>query len=180
MATNQVDEVRNLYNERNKNHEASQNLSSELLKFVSDHTTLIFGITGTTLVTIANRLVEFSSFKCPCLSDKQSDVVDASGRDQYGYAFIFGPAAVFLCIGTLLNKCFWENFFWCCYCYKECSVKEGDTCPSAEPCNRQCSCGKFRSGITSTGYGVLGFVVWILISLVDGDFLACARTKCVS
>ena len=159
---------------------------STVSKLVTNHANVLQGVLTTGVITGINQLVENVSFKCPCLGKNDTNVNDTRRRATYGFLFMFGPAALLLVVGIFSNQLFWKNLTGCCQC--ECCCNS-EACPGASVegsasecccCSTKCDSCSFSCFFQAVGYGFLAFFIWCIISLIDGEFLACALTDCVS
>ena len=148
----------------------------KITELLVNNSSAVAGFASTALIAGMNQLVEHVSFKCPCLSEGETNTADTNRREEYGYLFIFGPALFLLFIVIIVNINFWKQITDTCLC----------RCESCSDCCKKikfCKCTRLFSCQTSFTlaffYGFGAFLVWILISLVDGDFIACAHSKCV-
>ena len=136
---------------------------------LSSHSGAIKGILSAGVVTGINQLIEFAAFDCPCAEDKNLNLTNCSTQAKfctpqnlndvylYGLIYIFAPATLLFLYAFIANKTFFENNTGSCN--EEAGVK----------CNTENSCN-------ALGSSTVAFVTWIVLSLIDGDYLVCSLT----
>ena len=122
------------------------------------------------IVAGVNQLLERVSFECPCAMEGNLNCSSATffcpTRDRYLYGsmFLFGPAVLLLFLGFSVNWRFWKEITGCFRSQKSSSEKET---------NRKRLFFKFCKAF---GFVMITPLTWIILSLLDGDYLACALT----
>ena len=181
-----ADAALDYFNRQNQGKQLTKKGFSKVSELVTNHANVLQGVLTTGVIAGINQLVDNVSFKCPCLENNDTNTNDTRGRVTYGFLFMFGPAALLLVVGIFLNQLFWKNLTGCCQC-KCCCISEA--CPGANVegsasecccCSGKCDSCSVLCFFQAVGYGFLAFFIWCIISLADGDFLACALTDCVS
>ena len=108
------------------------------------------------LVTLAGeRSIEAAVFRCPC---------DPIRRQEYAALFMSMPIIILLVVGVAFNLKVWKLITGCCNT-KTCGDKG---CYS-------CFCCKNFFKIL--GFALVAPIVWLVLTLIDGDYLACATTS---
>ena len=134
---------------------------------LSPYSCAIQGILSTGILAGIIQLVEFASFKCKCIEDKSLNQTNCSTQTQVcasqnhnstnGYLFIFAPAAFLFIFGFIANKEFYRKITGC----------------------RNRNSGvefKWKNILNPLGSSTVVFVAWIVLSLIDGDYLASSVT----
>ena len=148
----------------------------KLSKIVGKSRTIKDGLiaVAVSLITLAaERSIEATLFRCPCEPEQ---------RHLYSGLFIGVPAAILLVVGIAFNMKVWKLIIGCCpskrYC---CSLdffkkmwKITGCCSTKKCC---CCTVEFGNFCTVLAFAVISPTIWIILTLIDGDYLACARTQ---
>ena len=156
-----------------------------LSKTISSHSGAIQGILSAGIVAGINQLVEFAAFECPCVMEKAQNATaldcpcavdgnrnttncsiqnaacstqDRSGIYSYGLLYIFVPAAMLFLFGFVANEKFCRRSTGC-FRTKKSGVKRN-----------------IKGFGNAFGSSTVPFVTWVVLSLIDGDYLACSLT----
>ena len=133
-----------------------------------------FVAVAVSLITLAaERAIEVILFRCPCHPEQ---------RQLYSWLFIVIPAVFLLVVGIAFNMKLWKLITGCCpskkYC---CCATDGcnDFCTGSSRTRKICcSCNdEFANFCTYLAFAVISPTTWIILTLIDGDYFACATTK---
>ena len=174
--------------------------------FLSSNSTAVQSVLTVGAVAGINQLIEVAAFECPCIMEADLNLTCESYlssfcplRDKalYSYLFVFGPASILFLLGFMVNKKFWKKITGCrcssakkiCCCIKKkrrYASREGESNPgtsnAASPNEekstiwkklKNCDCSIF----STLGYALIAPMSWILLSLIDGEYLACGLTS---
>ena len=156
-----------------------KNVIENIKETLSQHKAAFEGILVTAIVIGINQIVDAESFECPCLEEEDLNVACKSSfsncpvrdRAAYGWLFIFAPAAILLCLGFAVNLSIWKQITGCCSNTER--KKNWKRIYGNRFGGLRIRC---RSICSSLGIALIGPLTWIVLSLIDGDFLACALT----
>ncbi|CAK8695824.1 unnamed protein product [Clavelina lepadiformis] len=111
-----------------------------------------------------NQVIKLIAFKCPCISKSELDA--GHTNYWYGMAYFFAPAVVLFLIGIILHLDTWKWLTGCCRRLHH-SVNFSRKDHSIAAC---------LSMSKVMGVALLLSSAWVSVSLLDGDFMACALT----
>ena len=187
-------------------NQASGEVFKHAANFLSSHSTAVQSVLTVAAVAGINQLIEVAAFECPCIMEADLNLTCESYlssfcplRDKatYSYLFVFGPASILLFLGFMLNKKFWRTITGCCCSSANnicCCIKKKkryapradqgnpETSNAASPNEKKTAIWKKLKVCVYSVFSTLGFasiapLSWILLSLIDGEYLACGLTS---
>ena len=148
---------------------ALSNGFKEASTFLSSHSTAIQSVVTVGAVAGINQIIEVAAFKCPCIMEAelnltcesyQSSFCPTRDKAMYSYLFAFGPAVILLLIGFMVNVKFWKKITGLYHSTASENKLQVFVC----------------SFLSSFGFALIAPLSWIVFSLIDGEFFACAVT----
>ena len=125
-----------------------------VLKVFKSYSNRLLAILIVLATVVAEGVVELSVYRCPC---------EHILRKQYAIPFLVTPVFLLLVAGIVFNQKARKQFVQCCW--SSCSNKDQ---------TRACSCLRFGEYLNIFGFASIAPSVWIVLILLDGDYVACA------
>ena len=169
--------------------------------FLSSHLTTVQKVLTVAAVAGINQLIQAAAFECPCIMEADLKLTCKSNlncpvREKTIYCCLlaFGPATILLLLGFMVNEKFRRYITGCC-CSSEkniccCIEKERRDPPRADQGNPETSNAESPSEennivrkrlkicvLSIPCFAIIGPLSWIILSLIDGEYLACGLTS---
>ena len=111
----------------------------------------LMAVAASLITLAAERSIEATLFRCPC---------EPIQRQLYSSLFIAIPTVILLFVGIAFNMKVWKLITGC-WSTKKC----------------RCSTVGWKNFCSILAFAVISPTTWIILTLIDGDYLACAWTQ---
>ena len=147
------------------------NLLSSLFTIVADNKRCITNVLILVLTTVAHEIIDVTTFECPCISS--IELKAGNSNYWYGVAYLVAPAIILFLVGISLSVDIWKWLTGCCtrFC-RGCCDSENE-----KSCSRQHCTAALLFWTRVVAVALLAPAVWLSVSLLDGDAMACALTS---
>ncbi|XP_076809180.1 calcium homeostasis modulator protein 6-like [Clavelina lepadiformis] len=147
------------------------NLLSSLFTIVADNKRCITNVLILVLTTVAHEIIDVTTFECPCISS--IELKAGNSNYWYGVAYLVAPAIILFLVGISLSVDIWKWLTGCCtrFC-RVCCDSENE-----KSCSRQHCTAALLFWTRVVAVALLAPAVWLSVSLLDGDAMACALTS---
>ena len=128
-----------------------------VVKVFGSYSNRLLAVLIVIVTVVAEGVVELSVYRCPC---------DPILRKQYAIPFLIIPIFLLLLAGIVFNQKARKKIEQCCEIRY---INEDQT----KTCSRFC-CGEY---LNIFGFASIAPSVWIVLTLIDGDYVACAASS---
>ena len=124
------------------------------IKIFGSYSNRLLAVLIVIATVVAEGVVELSVYRCPC---------EPTLRKQYAIPFLVIPIFLLLLAGIAFNEKARKKFLQCC------TVTHDDTDQT-----QACSSYWWGEYLNIFGFASIAPSVWIVLILLDGDYVACA------